>query len=367
MFQGTVPRHPLPYTEAVTSPPDPDRPPDALSNAGPSDDADQTVHTPESVFAALVAGGVDLDAEQLAVLSDLNPDAAQGFVGALATQEASVRFALLNNLVEAERGSRLLDFSALYQSTTHDDDPAVRALAVAGLATCEDPAMIPDLLEAAQSDPDETVRSEAAIALAGFALRAELGQLLPRAAERVVEGLRAIAQDPSEDPTVQAAAIASLGAISQAWVQDLIYDAYESTDPALRVGALQAMGRTADEYWLPTLVNAMQSADSDERYAAARAAGEIASEDAIIPLAGLLEDEALDVVEAAAAALGEIGGPVAAEQLQEYESHPDSGIRAAIGLGLQAAAFHDDPLGIANMAGPFTPPLDARPEGANDG
>jgi len=351
VFPAHVDPPSLAYNGAVTPPPDPHSAPDP---------AEEVVHTPDSVFAALVAGQTELDAEQFAVLSDLTDERARGFGAALASLEAPGRFALFSELVEVEQAGQLLDFSSLYRGSIHDDDAGVRAIVIAGLATCEAPQLIPDLLEAAQSDPDETVRSEAVIALGGFALRAAIGHLRPKPAEQVIESLRVIAQDSSEDPAVQAAAIAGLGAVEQPWVQELIYDAYESTDPALRVGALQAMGRSADEYWLPTLINAMESLDSDERYSAARAAGEIASEDAIIPLAGLLQDEALDVVEAAAAALGEIGGPVASEQLQEYQSHPDPLVRAAIQVGLQASSFDADPLGIANLSGPFAPPVDGR-------
>ena len=329
------------------------------SSAGPAQDPDAPpVHTLDSVVAALVAGEGDLSDDQFRVLSDLGPGDAARFHDALAGLDPPARFALLNALVERERAGRLLDFSALYRTALRDDDPGVRALVVAGLATCEDAALIPVLLDAARSDADETVRAEACIALGPFALRAELGRLRPAPATAVIDGLRGVAEDASEDPAVRAAAVAGLGAVSESWVEDLIYDAYESADPAMRVGALQAMGRTADDYWLPTLINAMDSADSDERYSAARGAGEIASEDAVIPLAALLADDALDVVEAAAAALGEIGGPAAVEQLEEYGSHPDPAVRAAIEAGLQTAAFTDDPLGLTSMGGPFALPLD---------
>ena len=347
---------------AVTSDPLPPQiPPDADSD--PSRGAEITV---ASAFADLVAGSVDLSDAQFAALSDLDDGGAAGFVATLTDLEAVARFALLDALVEAERASHLLNFSAFYRAARHDDDAGVRGIVIAGLALSEAPEIVPDLLEAAQSDPEEAVRSEAAVALGGSALQAELGHLRPRLAEDVVEGLQRIATDPSEDPTVQASAIASLGVVDRAWVQDLVYDAFESTDPALRIGAIQAMGRTADEYWLPTLVNAMDSADSDERYAAARAAGDIASEDAIVPLTELLDDEALDVVEAAAAALGEIGGQVVTEQLEQYASHPDTAVRTAIQLGLAAAAFDDDPLGLAAIAEPFRTPVDRRDESPDD-
>jgi len=338
----------------------PDDSPDATSDT--SDDAPDT---PESVFAVLLAGAIDLTDDQLFCLSDLNQTVATQLIGSFSGLDPAGRFALLDTLVDAERAGRLLNFSALYRAAQQDEDPGVRGLSVAGLAISESPEVLSDILESAQSDPDDAVRSEAAVGLGAYALRAELGQLRPGLAEQVVETLRAIATDSSEDPTVLASAIASLGVISQGWVQELVYDAYESDDPALRIGALQAMGRTADEYWLPTLINAMDASESDERYAAARAAGEIANEDAIIPLAQLLDDEALDVVEAAAAALGEIGGPVATEQLQGYASHPDAEVRGAIQLGLAAAAFDDDPLGLTEMAGPFQAPLDQR-SGSSD-
>ena len=52
---------------------------------------------------------------------------------------------------------------------------------------------------------------EAAIALAGFALRAELGQIPAPMGERLIEGLRALAADSAEDPIVQAGALTGVG------------------------------------------------------------------------------------------------------------------------------------------------------------
>ena len=322
------------------APPQPPPPPEP--DAGP---------TPDQVFAALAAGDSDLGPEQLAVISDLDAAGARGCTEALAQLDAPARFALLDRLVEAERSSALLDFSAIFRRALADDDPAVRALVAGGLALSEAPEVVPHLLSVARDDPDESVRSEAAIALAGFALRAELGQLPASLGQRLIDTLHSLAADPAEDPIVQAGALASVGVVRAPWVQDLIYDAYESSEPALRIGALQAMGRTADEYWLPTLVNDMDSTDDDERVAAARAAGDIGNDDALAPLAELLDGDALDVVEAAAAAIGEIGGPVAAEHLEPYRSHPDPGVRAVMQAAIEQAGFSDDPLGFGDLTG----------------
>ncbi|MEE9278159.1 MAG: HEAT repeat domain-containing protein, partial [Dehalococcoidia bacterium] len=298
-----------------------------------------------AVFAAIAQGEAEMASERLAILSGLDAAGREQVADGLARLDPAARFAFLDRLLGAAEVSALLDFSAICRDCLHDPDVGVRALAVSGLSEDAGDDLVEPLVDLAQHDPDAGVRSEAALALGSFALRAEFGQLRASAQTVVVEGLRAIAQDAAEEPTVQASALASAGVISEAWVQDLIFDAYESDEPALRIGALQAMGRTVDDYWLPTLLNAMESADEDERIAAAHAAGEIGNEDALVALAELLEDENLDVVQAAALALGEIGGRVAAEHLEPYATHPHADVRAGVRSAIEQAAFADDPLG----------------------
>lgn len=304
-----------------------------------------------AVFSALASGDANISSERLAALSDLDASGRAFVAPRIKALDAPARFAFLDVLIEVGEGSALLDFSAVCFDCLADDDAAMRALAASGLADHEGREAMMALVDLTRSDPDPGVRSEAALALGSSVLRAEFGQLSDDDGTLVIESLREVASDVAEDPAVRGAALASVGVVDAAWVQDLIFDAYETGDPALRVGALQAMGRTADEYWLPTLFNAMESLDEDERAAAAIATSGIASDDAVEPLAILLEDESLDVVQAALAALGEIGGPAAIEHMQALETHPDAMTRAVVQAALQEAAFADDPLGLGSPRG----------------
>ena len=306
-------------------------------------DADAAI---DKVFAALREGDRELTVEDLGALSDLDADGRARAMGHLTDLDPVARFAVLEQLGSATRATALLDFTPLFLTSLNDDDGTVRAEAASGLAACESPEAVAPLIRAALADEDEAVRSEAALALGPLALAAEFGRLSEANSEAVGEALQVIASDIREEPEVRATALASAGALSQPWVAELIYDAYDSDDPALRLGALQAMGRTADPQWLPTLFNAMQAADEDERLAAATAAGEISDEDAVPELVQLFEDESGDVVRTALNALGQIGGSEAGEHLRLMLTHPDTEMRAAAQEAVDAAVFMEDPLGM---------------------
>ncbi|HJN91837.1 MAG TPA: HEAT repeat domain-containing protein, partial [Dehalococcoidia bacterium] len=266
-------------------------------------------------IAQLRAGRLDLSDELLAALSDIRREPLQQVQSGIQPMAAEERFVLLERMVQMEEQSNLIDFSPFCLAALSDADASVRALAASGLASNEASDRIEPLLALAQNDPDDSVRSEAIIALAPAALHAEFGQLPSRLRDALVDTLRTVAGDVAEEPLVRANALASVAVVDEPWVRDLIFDMYEDGEPVLRVGAIEAMGRTADIYWLPTLENAMTLIDEEERIAAAGAAGEIEDEDAIPALAELLEDESVEVVVAALEALGEIGGPEAVEQL----------------------------------------------------
>ena len=318
--------------------------PDAIGDGQPDRDQERDL---EAVFLSIKAGDVELGAEQLSALSDLDARGRVFARAAFRSLDDPARFALLDGLLTATEDHALLDFSAICFECLDDDDATVRARAAAGLAQSEERETIPVLLALARSDPDDGVRGEALIALGPFALRAAVGELASADYDALVGTLREIASDVAEDGVVQASALSSVGAIDETWVQDLIYDGFESDDAAVRIGAIQAMGRSADEYWLPTLINLMAGVDEDEQVAAATAAGEIGSEDALAPLGELLEDEDAEIVQAAAAALGEIGGAAAVEQLGTFTTHPDPVVRLAVQTATEVAAFNEDPLGLS--------------------
>ena len=302
-------------------------------------------------LAALRHGDGRLSAKQLDALSGLGPDGRARVRDELRELNEAARFAVLDLLISEALESPLWDFSAICLACLDDPAPAVRALAVGGLTEADGREVLRGLAGLAQDDPDELVREEAAAALGPFALRSEFGRLTSADAALVVDTLRALAEDPAEVSTVRAAALESVGALSQEWVRDLIQEAYLAGDTDLRLGALRAMGRSADDYWLPTVLDLFSSADSDERAAAAAAAGEIAAEEAIDGLRDLLQDESPEVVQAALGALGEIGGAEARDLLQQFATHPAADLRIAAQAALGLVEFAEDPLGFGRRGG----------------
>lgn len=318
-------------------------------------DAERTRSGPATALAEALAalrhGEGGLSEKQLDALSGLSPDVGEQVSDALRQLDEAGRFAALDLLISEALESPLWDFSAICLACLDDPAPAVRALAASGLTEAEGREVLQGLTALAQDDPDELVREEAAAALGPFALRSEFGHLPPADAALIANTLRALAEDPVEVSTVRAAALESVGALSQEWVRDLIQEAYLAEDPDLRLGALRAMGRSADDYWLPTLLDRFSSPDSDERAAAAAAAGEIAVDEAIDELRDLLQDESPEVVQAALGALGEIGGPEARDLLQQFATHPDADLRIAAQAALGVVEFVEDPLGFGQRGG----------------
>ena len=303
------------------------------------------------VLSALRCGESRLSEKQLDALSGLSPDDRVQVSDALRQLDEAGRFAALDLLITEALESPFWDFSAICLASLDDPAPAVRALAAGGLTEAEGREVPHALAALARDDPDELVREEAAAALGPFALQSEFGRLPPTEAALIADTLRALAEDPAEVSTVRAAALESVGALSQEWVRDLIQEAYLVDDPELRLGSLRAMGRSADDYWLPTILDRFSSPDSDERATAAAAAGEIAADEAIDELRDLLQDESPEVVQAAVGALGEIGGPEARDLLQQFATHPDADLRIAAQAALGVVGFVENPLGFGRERG----------------
>ena len=314
-----------------------------------SSDGDQSGRAAarERALTRLAAGDLELSKDEQIALSALDRENCDRFIAIFARLASDDRLSLLQLLTSLEDGAPLADFSAISLAAIADEEPTVRATAVAALGDYEATDTIEPLLVLARDDPHEGVRGEAVVALGSAALRAEFGQLNDRLRSRLVEGLHAIALDVAEESLVRASALASVAVIDEPWVRDLIFDFFGEGDDVLRLGAIQAMGRTADLYWLPTLENSMTVMDDDERIAAAVATGEIGDEDAVPALAELLDDESLEVVLATIEALGGIGGPDGAEQLERVSTHPDHEVRLAVQAAVETAAFADDPMGFS--------------------
>lgn len=295
------------------------------------------------VVSAIGSSEEGPDPRDLHVLST-QPIEASAIRAELDRLDASARFALVDELRDAAFGPGGYDFTAVFAVALTDVDLSVRSLAAGALASGETPSATAALLGAAQSsEEDDEVRCEAVTALGEITMRLELGWASSEGAESVVDSLRALAVDVLEDESIRAAAIAAVGVISDAWVSELIDDAFYSDSAALHLGAVQAMGRSADLVWLPLLESSITAEDSDERIAAAQAVGEIGSEDGVPILVDLFDDPTaeLELIQAAIAALGEIGGDEAVEELERLRTHPTADVRVAVQEALESASWLD--------------------------
>ncbi len=256
------------------------------------------------------------------------------------------RVAVLERITELADDNPELNFDTVFTTALRDHDAAVRRLAIEGLWEDQEREVIPDFVDLVQRDPDESVRSTAALALGRFVLLGEYGDVRPRDLVLVTDTLRSVAADPAESPDVRGRAVEALGASSQPWARDLIEDAYSSGDDRMVASALHAMGRSADSYWLPTLLQELDSGDPVLRYEAAGALGAIGDDEAVPYLAEHLDDEDGEVQEAAIASLGEIGGDDAIAALRSRLQMDGVAQQDAIEAALEQAEFGNDPLGL---------------------
>jgi len=289
------------------------------------------------------AAGRDLTAEELGAFSNLAPDAERALSSMWSALTTEQRSTLCMVLGEAERQDLRLDFNAVYAVALRDPDPDVRASAAGAIV--EDPSarLLDPLLAAASADASAEVRAAAAGALAPYALRAEVGDLAPPAAERIQAVLLAALNDQQAAPPIRSNALASLGYLSDAGAQQALEQGYR--EQPLRVGALRGMGRSADPRWLRPLLESLGSRDAAEREEAARAAGEIEDERAVSSLADAVDDPVTDVRLAAIEALGRIGGEDAREALLYAAQDPNAIVRDAAERALTGLESAEDLLG----------------------
>ncbi|MGB2694078.1 MAG: HEAT repeat domain-containing protein [Dehalococcoidia bacterium] len=299
----------------------------------------------ETYVQELVDPARALVASKLASLSNMEPAEAALLADVWLDMEANRRRSLVQQLVDIAEDNIELNFDAAFLLALADEDAEVRRAAIAGLWEYEGRDLIDALLELLRSDSDAAVRAEAASALGRFILQAEFDVLRSTESERIEEALRLTFEDEDELAEVRGRALESIGARSEAWVEDLIDRAYDSPDRRLRLSAVHAMGRSCDAAWLPKLVTELESDDAEMRFEAAVACGSIGDDAATSYLVPLLHDEDAETQEAAIAAVGEIGGAEAREALQNIVEGADERVREAVDVALAGLEFADNPLG----------------------
>lgn len=298
----------------------------------------------------LVEPHTPLSISKLVNLSGLRGEELTDFREAWARMTAERRRQVMAELVDLAEDTAELNFDAAYFAGLEDADDAVRLNAVRGLWEYEDRDLIRPLLSLLRTDPSAEVRSEAALALGRYALRAEFDNLRRSDAALVDEALRDVAEDENEDEEVRARALEAVSVRSHPWVPPMIRDAYEGGERRMRLSAVHAMGQTCAADWLPEVGEELSSEDPAMRFEAALAAGSIGEQSVLPDLLPLLDDPDPEVQEAAIEALGQIGGRRARQALRAAQRSDDERIREAAAEALTELEFGEDPLGFSKRS-----------------
>lgn len=276
----------------------------------------------------------------VAALSDPRPADVAMFTERWATLSNAKREWMVRSLVDAAEASFQLRFEPLFRKMLHDENAAIRVLAVEGLWEDERPDLAHELLRMLRNDVDAVVRAAVATALGGFVYRAELGELPASLGEKTALSLVETASDEREDEEVRRRAAESAGYADLAEVKNLITDLYASSERGLRAGAVTAMGNSADESWEMEVLEALEDREPGVQFAAATAAGQLALEDAIQPLVELIDSGDREIQVAAIWSLGEIGGKRAVSYLEALLGEdPDPDLEEAIEDALASATL----------------------------
>ncbi len=273
----------------------------------------------EEILALLAAENVSLPSDRLTSLSDLDRKGLERFVEVWQRLSVDRRRLLIERLGDQADRHIELTFEIINRHAITDPDEEVRRLAIRNLWECEDPKLVPPLLDTLRSDPSLRVRAEAAIALGRFLLLGELEKIPPQLLAEIEElFLEVIAEDP--DSSLFCPCVEALGYSSRQEVIEIIERAYASSDDSRKRSALLAMGRSYNRRWVDTILREMQSPSPILRSEAARAAGELEMREAVPTLLELLDDVHELVRRAAVWSLGQIGGDQAERALSRLKA-----------------------------------------------
>ncbi len=272
--------------------------------------------TIESYLSELADMEKDLSTAELTQLSGLvGPEQSEVEV-AWDLIPAARRQQIVDKLLEMTEDNVELDFYAVFCNALHDDEPAVRERALAGLWESDDRRTIPKLIERLENDNADEVRASAALGLGHFSELACTNKLLAQDGERVYQALLSALEDTDEPMEVRRRALEAVAPFQTTEVHDWITWGYKNADPVVQQSALHAMGRSCDASWLPAVYLEMDNEDPAIRYESANAAGELGEADAIPRLTELIDDTDPEVSMAATRAIGAIGGPQAKKVLR---------------------------------------------------
>lgn len=272
----------------------------------------------QAVVAAIDAiRGGDLSESRITRLSDLSREGARSLSSAWEAIPEETREDLVRRFDELSEDRLDLDFGRALRVALGDTSPVVRQLAVGALWEDQSQDALDRLQALFADDPSPDVRAAAAAGLERFAERAVSGDLSVAESDRLRAELLGAASDEGAAYVVRRRALEALGPFaSDAAVNAVIADAYDSGDHGLQCSALYAMGRSLDARWLPFILAELEGEEPELRFEAARAAGLLGAPDALPVLLAAATDDDAEVRHMAIAAIGRIGGKGAVRALE---------------------------------------------------
>ncbi|KAA3648074.1 MAG: HEAT repeat domain-containing protein [Chloroflexi bacterium] len=279
--------------------------------------------TLDEVRQALLDDAVQLEQPQLYRLSGLEAPDIETLSAFWDQISSDRRQSLLDELETLADSNTTMDFDSVARVALADENPITRTTALRILWECEDPKLIPDLVNMLENDDDQNVRAQAASTMGHFLHLGELSKIPPDSMSQAEDALLAVME--SEDhPEVRRQALESLGYSGREAVRGHIEEAYEYGDEEWQASALAAMGRSADREWEPEVLEKLDHVNELVREEAARAAGELELEMAAAALFQMLEHEEEEVRMAAAWSLSQIGGNDVQEALENQLEFSES-------------------------------------------
>lgn len=284
-------------------------------------DENQEIINFSQVLSALADIDTPFPPRLLRGFSDLTHHNTRDLLPIWETLPESRKVGILEDLDDLIDKDTLVNFDELSKSVIIDPSAKVRVAALNLLWECEEPRIVPLLINLLEHDPDEAVRASSASLLGRFVLLGELDAISEKLKNEIVDRLININRS-KELPRVKQRALESLGYSSHPVVPDLIRNAYESNDIPWVTSALCAMGRSADEQWTSFVLDSINSQDAEVQFEAVRAAGELELATARESLLTLLDEEIEDTETRLAVvwSLSQIGGDEVKEKFEELLS-----------------------------------------------
>ena len=281
--------------------------------------------------------GKPLAHAELKALSNLGPETLKAFWVIWREFPAERRLEIVREIDALTEDNVDLDFRPVFRAGLSDADPEVRVAAIKGLWEDES-ARAMERLMALLDDEAGPVRAAAAVALAPYAYRAELGELPAATGQQLQAALLRTVIDPEQPLEVRRRAIEGLGYFAGSKeAQAEIGRAYAHPELAMRESAVLAMGRSMRPTWVPYIERELKSPSPALRYEAARAVGELGEDGRplLAALLPLLDDDDIEISQSAIWAMGQVGGPGAKRVLERLATSKDEARRQAANDALE--------------------------------